>query len=426
MNKMFKNETENFTQVVKWFVLATVIGVAVGFSNAAFLIMLDEVFAVTHSVKYYYLVLPIGMLAVFLTAKYVAPKHTDSSTTKAIDRINKMQSISFISGIKSYFLSIITMAIGGSVGKEAPCADMGASLGSSFANLFKFSPKDRRKLMVCGISAGFAGIFGVPISGAIFGLEVIRVGNIFYGAMFPALVSGITAFQVTKALGIDYTYHQMDFLPIFSEWFFFKVILAALLFGFASIVFIKMLHAVKVPFRLLGSRFGEWTKPVAGGVVLIVTALVSSPAYLGLGVDTIDRTLMGYKVDSYGFLLKMFTTAVTFAAGGVGGIVTPILFIGSTLGSTMAHFAGLDVRTFAALGFVAVLSGTTRTPIACSIMAIEIFGTQIAPYASVACIISFLMTGYQSVFPSQVWGYYEDYDDSEASNKPISKMKRRR
>ena len=257
-------------------------------------------------------------------------------------------------------------------------------------------------MMICGVSAGFAGVFGVPISGALFGLEVLWVGHIFYEVMFPALVAGITAFQVTHALGVNYIYHPLHFVPVFSEQFFLKVLVAGMFFGLISLLFIEICKFMRVVFRYLTQKTTLFTSCMVGGLLLIGIATVASPAYLGLGMSGIESALSGQgALAPFAFLYKILTTSITFAAGGIGGIVTPIFFIGSQAGAMLSEVLGVDSATLAALGLVAVLAGAANTPLAASIMAIELFGADIAPYATVACVISFLITGQQSVYPSQ-------------------------
>jgi H+/Cl- antiporter ClcA len=129
---------------------------------------------------------------------------------------------------------------------------------------------------------------------------------------------------------------------------------------------------------------------------------IFSKQYLGLGLDTIENCLNGIKTVWYSFIVKIIYTSVTLGFGGSGGIVTPIFFIGASSGTLFASIFGLDIATFAAIGLVSVLAGAANTPIAASIMAMELFGTNVAPYATVACVVSFLISGHRSVYPSQI------------------------
>ncbi|ACC98712.1 Chloride channel [Elusimicrobium minutum Pei191] len=412
---MFKDQRGVFLNIIKWFILSTAIGAIVGVAAAAFLFILDHSISTTTSFPFYYVGLPFVFILTSFLSKRVFPKDTDFSTDAAINKINAYKPISLISAAKAFFLPVLTISAGGSAGKEAPCADVGAGLASFSARLLKLSNEDRRKLMICGVSAGFAGVFGVPISGAIFGLEVLWVGYIFYEVMFPALVAGITAYQVTSALGVTYIYHPIPVVPVFTEGFFLKILFAGLFFGLISLLFIEIMKLFRVVFRYISIKFSFFWKAFTGGAILVAVGLLLSPEFLGLGMEETNAILHGSAEPSFalGSLFKMITTAITFSAGGVGGIVTPIFFIGSQAGAVLGEFLQIDPATVAALGVVAVLAGATNAPLASSIMAIELFGPQIAPYAAVCCVISFLVTGQRSVFAKQRVSFDKTISDPE-------------
>lgn len=418
---MLNEHKNNVISIIKWFLLASAVGCVVGVLDAAFLKILDRAISFRNGIPLFYILLPFVLYGVALLGRKVARRHTDYSTDAVINKINSYRSISFISIFKGFTLSIVTMVMGGSAGKEAPCADVGAGVSSILARWVRMSPQDQRKMMICGVSAGFAGVFGVPISGALFGLEVLWAGHIFYEVMFPALVAGITAFQVTSFLGVDYIYHPLHFVPVFSEQFFLKMIIAGMFFGLISILFIEITKFTRVLFRYIALKTRLFWACVTGGLLLVAVGYFISPLYLGLGMPGIESVLGGAAPESpFGFLYKMITTSVTFAAGGIGGVVTPIFFVGAQAGAMLADFLRVDSATLAALGLVAVLAGTANTPLSASIMAIELFGADIAPYATVACVISFLVTGQQSIYPSQrislEGGKTGDAPDASSSN----------
>lgn len=399
---MLSEHKSNVINIIKWFFLATVIGCIVGVLDALFLKILDKAINFRNGIPLFYLGLPFVLYGVAILGRKTARRHKDYTTDAVINKINSYRPISFISIFKGFTLSIVTMVTGGSAGKEAPCADVGAGISSILARWARMNPQDQRKMMICGVSAGFAGVFGVPISGALFGLEVLWAGHIFYEVMFPALVAGITAFQVTSLLGVDYIYHPIHFVPVFSEQFFLKMIVAGMFFGLVSVLFIEISKFIRVLFRYLTLKIRLFWTCVIGGLFLVAVGYFVSPLYLGLGMPGIESVLSGEPpLSPFAFLYKMLTTSVTFAAGGIGGIVTPIFFVGAQAGAMLADFLRVDSATLAAMGLVAVLAGTANTPLSASIMAIELFGPAIAPYATVACVISFLVTGQQSIYPSQ-------------------------
>ncbi len=399
---MWKDSSRSLLRILKWLCLATLIGIVVGVCDGAFLKLLDVAIGTRNTIPCFYVALPFALYLVALLSRKVAKAHKDYSTDAVIKRINAYQPVSLRSAAKTFVLSIVTMAAGGSAGKEAPCADVGAGVSAFIARVLRLSPQDQRKMMICGVSAGFAGVFGVPVSGALFGLEVLWVGHLFYEVMFPALVAGITAYGVTSYLGVNYLYHPLAFAPVFSEQFFLKVIVAGIFFGLISVLFIEISKLAKIVLRYITAHSSMFMTCMVGGLALVLIGHFISPSYLGLGMAGIDGPLSGAPLESpLGFLYKIITTSITLAAGGIGGLITPIFFVGSQAGAMLADFLHVDSATLAALGLVAVLAGTANTPLAASIMAIELFGAPIAPYATVACVISFLLTGKQSIFPHQ-------------------------
>lgn len=401
MKRRIKEETVLFVSVIKWVFLATVIGVIVGLSTTLFLKILNWGTAVSGRYPYYFLLLPIALFLSALIIKYLAPDAEGHGTEKVIEAIHKRAGrIKAIVVPVKLVATIITVVFGGSVGKEGPCAQIGGGLSSLFADIFKFDNNDRKKLVICGISAGFASVFGTPIAGSIFGVEVLFIGAILYDVLLPSFIAGIVSYHVSASLGITYFYHPISFVPVFSELFFIKVIFAGIFFGLCSAFLVEILKRVE----RLSKKITWWSplKGIAGGVILVGLTFIFSRQYLGLGLDTIQNAISGVKTAWYAFILKTFYTSITLSFGGSGGIVTPIFFIGSSAGTLFASLSGLDIATFAAIGLVSVLAGAANTPIAASIMAMELFGPAIAPYATVACVVSFLITGHRSVYPSQI------------------------
>jgi H+/Cl- antiporter ClcA len=400
MQKRLAEESILFISVIKWVVLATGVGALIGAVATFFLKALAWGTAAGASHPYTFLLLPVALFTSALMIK-LAPDAQGHGTEKVIEAIHKHggKIKAAVVPIK-LMATLVTLSIGGSAGKEGPCAQIGAGVSSIVAQLLKFDEHDRKKLVICGISAGFASVFGTPIAGSIFGVEVLFVGAILYDVLLPSFIAGITAYQVSSALGIQYFYHPVKLLPSFTEVFFLKVILAGIFFGLCSMMLIETLKYGEK----LSARIRVWApfKGLIGGSVLVLLALVFSKQYLGLGLDTIEACLRGEKVAWYAFLLKPLFTSITLNFGGSGGIVTPIFFVGATSGMLYATWMGLNTATFSAIGFTSVLAGSANTPIAASILAVELFGPVIAPYATVACVISFLMTGHRSVYHSQV------------------------
>jgi len=388
--------------VAKWIFLAALIGLIVGSSTTLFLKALETSMAYVQQYAYYFLLLPVALVFTWIFIQKVAPQASGHGTERIIEAVHEQEGRidPRIAPVK-LLASIITVTFGGSAGREGPAAQAGAALASAFAQLARFDPYDRKKLVICGISAGFAAVFGTPIAGAIFGVEVLVVGGLLYDVLLPSLVAGIVAYGTTSNFGIHFFRHPMELSPTLDVTLLGYAALAGVIFGIASIWLIEIVQ--------LGHRFSArlrinpLVKAAGAGVILIVLALAFSPKYLSLGADSIDAMLGGAPASLADVVLKPVFTAITLGSGGSGGVLSPLFFLGSATGSVFAQFFQLSLPLFAALGFVAVLSGASNTPISASIMSIELFGPEIATYATTACVISFLVSGHRSIYPSQVF-----------------------
>lgn len=421
MSKQISEQTVLFMSILKWVFLAVIIGIIVGTTTTIFLKFLE--FSLSHTSKYWYLLIliPIALFLNSLIKKYIFPEDDVETTNQVIDCIHNSKSISWKSAVKAFFLPIITLSGGGSAGKEAPCADVGAAAGSIFSKIFKLSKTDKQKLMICGVSSGFAAVFGTPIAGAIFGVEVLFIGGLLYEVLLPSLIAGLVAYQVAITFGITYFTHTLDIIPVFSNSFFVLIVAAGIFFGMISFITIEFFHLTKK----LSLKIKLWDplKALIAGTIIIVLVLLFSDIYLGLGLNTIEGVVTGSQVVWYAFLIKLLFTSLTLNFGGSGGLVTPVLFIGATSGFLFANVLSLDTSTFAAIGLVAVLAGVANAPISASILSIELFGPTIAPYAAVACVISFLMTGHRSLFLSQVLSIRKSSLIIVPTGKKISRTK---
>ena len=419
MKRSITEESILLVSIFKWFVVASLIGVVVGISTSIFLKSLDWSAARLSEHPYYFLLLPLALALSSYITKYLAPEAEGHGTEKVIEAVHRHNGhIKAIVVPVKLVTTIITLACGGSAGKEGPCAQIGGGLASMIADIFHFDKADRKKLVICGISAGFASVFGTPIAGAIFGVEVLFIGVMTYDVLLPTFIAGVMGYQVSSALGVTYFYHQIDFVPAFTELFFVKVFIAGILLGICSLLLIETLNL----FQRLSEKIPWWAplKGLLGGALLILLTLLLSSDYLGLGLNTIEASLAGATVVWYAFAAKIIFTCITLTFGGSGGMVTPIFFIGATFGTLMAGILGVDPATFAAIGMVGLLAGAANTPIAASILAIELFGAQIAPYAAVACVTSFLMTGHRSVYPSQIYAIMKSSSFRDQTGKEVT------
>jgi H+/Cl- antiporter ClcA len=401
MRKKVVESSVLFVSILKWLFLASSAGVLVGLSTTVFLKALGLSISATADYRYFYLLLPAALFLSAFVVKYLAPDAEGHGTEKIIEAVHQRSGRMNLLVVPVKLLAtVITIAFGGSAGKEGPAAQIGAAVTSWFSSLLRFDDRDRKKLVICGISAGFAAVFGTPIAGAIFGVEVLFVGGMMYDVLLPSFVAGIIGFQVSSSLGITYFHDPIAFVPQFSSLFFIKVCGAGIFFGLCSLALIEIIRL----FERFSRRITIWSplKGLLSGAVLVLLASLFSTRYLGLGLDTIAGAISGEIMPPGAFFLKSLFTAITLSFGGSGGIITPIFFVGATAGNLFANTLGFDISVFSAIGMVALLAGAANTPISASIMAIELFGPTIGPYAATACVISFLMTGHRSVYPSQI------------------------
>jgi H+/Cl- antiporter ClcA len=261
----------------------------------------------------------------------------------------------------------------------------------------------------------------LAVAGALFGIEVLVVGQLMYDVLLPSFIAGITAYEVSSNLGISYFYSSLNFSPVFSEFFFVKVLLSGLFFGIISFIMIETFRVIK--FIFIKAKQAWWLNALISGILVAIPALFLGTKYLGLGLNSIESVLNGGQAAWYDPLLKIIFTSIPWGAGGSGGVITPIFFVGTTAGSLFSAIAGVDPSTFAAIGMVALLAGAANTPIAASIMSIELFGPKLAPYAAVSCIISYLMTGHRSIYPSQLLGISKSRSLETEVGKEISAIK---
>ena len=295
--------------------------------------------------------------------------------------------------------TFMTHLFGGSAGREGTAIQTGASLADQLARPFRMNAVERRVLLMAGISAGFASVFGTPLAGAIFGMEVLAFGTISYDAIAPCFIAAFIGDFTTHAWGIQHTIYRVTAVPSLSVKGILLASVAGAAFGVVGMGFAKLTHAIGHLFK----KHIKWAplRPFTGGVIVAIAVFaIGTTKYIGLGVPTIVAAFDG-RQPPYDFAVKLLFTAVTLGAGFKGGEVTPLFFIGATLGNALSYLLPLPPSLLAGMGFVAVFAGAANTPIASTFMAVELFGAEAGAYAAIACVVSYLFSGHAGIYHAQ-------------------------
>jgi H+/Cl- antiporter ClcA len=385
--------------ILEWAGLGAAAGVLCGVASAVFLIALEHAtsFRIAHAWLVY--LLPLAGVAIGFVyerwGKPIAP-----GTSLIIDSIHEdTPQIPLRMAPMVLAGTVLTHVFGGSAGREGTAVQMGASLADAVAHRLRVSRERRRQLLAAGIAGGFGSVFGTPIAGTVFGLEVVAVGRMEYDALLPALVASLLGDWVTRRLGVVHTaYPTVDAValtPLVAA----KLVLIGLAMAGATVTFIDLTHALKkwlARFRL------PLRMAIGGAVVVALWRLLGADDYLGLGVPMIVRAFSDPSLPSYAFALKLIFTAITLGAGFLGGEVTPLFFVGATLGSVLARALGLPIELGAGVGIAAVFGAAANTPLALSVMAVELCGAGVLPHVLIVTVVAYLVSGHRSIYPSQL------------------------
>jgi H+/Cl- antiporter ClcA len=321
--------------------------------------------------------------------------------------------------------AVITLAFGGSAGKEGPCSHIGGTLASWFGQLIRLDAEMQKRIVACGVSAGFASVFGTPLAGAIYGVEMLVIGRVRHDFIFPAIIAAITSFEISRFWGISYDHFPLDISSAFSSFLAVRIMMIGVMCGLVSWLFIEILDKTRRAFASVQRRFGIWPPlmPLIGGLVLAALVLVIPTDYLGLSLPLMDDAMHGKDVAFLGFLWKALLVAVTLGSGFYGGIVTPQFVIGALAGNAFARLMGVDPALGAAIGMVAVVAAASNTPIAAILMGFELFGSSAGPYFATACVTAYIVVGHRSVYSGQLVAYSKSPWLRYAPNQPLDTSK---
>lgn len=408
--------------ILKWFVISLVIGICVGSASAGFLQSLNWVTNYRENHLWLIALLPVSGLLIGLLYHYLG-KDIEPGNNLLIDTIhNPKEIIPFRMAPFVYIGTMATHLFGGSAGREGTALQMAGAIADQFSKPFRLTASERKILIIAAIAAGFGSVFGTPLAGAIFGLEVFLIGRLKYDAIFPAFASAIIADLVTKLWHTPHTHYHISFIPDISLLNIIYAIIAGIAFGLCAAAFSKSIHFATSVFKSK-IKFPPFRLLIGGVLVAIAIWAIGTTKYIGLGIPTIIASF-DQQLPSYDFALKMAFTILTLAAGFKGGEVTPLFFIGAVLGNALSYVIPLPTGLLAGMGFVAVFAGATNTPMACSMMAIELFGSECGVYVAIACVVAYLLSGHNSIYSKQMIGEAKHNRFKNYKGKRINELKK--
>jgi len=371
-----------------------------GLASGAFLRALDWATEERFDHPWFLYLLPIGGLVVGLVYHYGGGRSSEGNNL-ILDEIHEPTAWVPRQLAPMVFAgTVVTQLFGGSAGREGAAIQMAGSLSDVMSRRLHIDEDDRRILLVAAMAGGFGAVFGVPLAGAVFGLEVQRHVRRHLVAALPCLVAAVVGDSVVRLLGVDHALTPTLSSVPYSLSVMAKVALVGVAFGLTATVFTLSTHGIK---RLM-ARTIAWApaRPLLGGFAVIALSLAfGTRIYNGLSEGLIELSLFGGDVPTWGFAAKVLLTAVTLGTGFVGGEVTPLFVIGATLGSTLGVALGLPLPLVAALGFVAVFGGASHTPLACTVMGVELFGVAALPHLALACFVAHLLAADRGIYGSK-------------------------
>ena len=424
LQKYFAEHFGLLLDLARWIPIASAVGVMAGSASALLLVSLARATDVREAHQWLILLLAPAGLMVGLLYKHVGSS-VEAGNNLILEEIHDPKAVIPLRMTPLILLgTFLTHLFGGSAGREGTAIQTGASLADQLTRPLRLSARDRRILLMAGISAGFGSVFGTPLAGAIFGLEVLAFGRLSYEAIGPCFIAAFIGDLTTKACHVQHTVYSVSQVPELTLRGILWSMVAGLAFGLTAMTFAKATHFVShtarrwIPYAPL--------RPFFGGIVITSVVLITGTTrYIGLGIPTIVAAFHE-RLPGYDFAAKLVLTALTIGTGFKGGEVTPLFFIGSTLGNALSHILPLPASLLAGMGFAAVFAGAANTPIASTFLAVELFGAEAGAYAGIACVISYLFSGHSGIYHAQRVGRSKHGRTEEDEGMSLALIAKRR
>ena len=383
---------------LKWLLFACVIGVVVGLVSISFYYAFDFVTDLRLAHPWLLFLLPLGGVAIILVYR-ISGMENDRGTNFVLLAVRENTALPLRTAPLVYISTLITHLLGGSSGREGAILQIGGSISASIGRAMHLDDKDSRIITMCGMSAAFAALFGTPIAAAVFAMEIVSVGVMYYAAIVPCVLSAIIGVGLAETLSVAPTAFHILGMPQTSALLLLQVIAMGVLGAMVSMLFCRAMHLAPALYdKFLPNHLVR--AAVGGALVVALTLIIGSRDYNGAGTQLIAAALAG-NAEPEAFLLKILLTALTLGAGFKGGEIVPAFFTGSTFGCAAASLIGLSPSFGAALGMIAVFCGVTSCPLTSILLAFELFGGEQLSMFALVCAISYMLSGYYSLYSEQ-------------------------
>ncbi len=393
-----KNITSGILIFLKWFLISVLTGLIVGAVAIAFHYAIDYATELRNHHTWLIYLLPVGGILIALFY-HICKKDDDKGTNFILSAVKGKNNVSILTAPLIFICSTITHLFGGSAGREGAALQLGGSIANNIGRLIKLDEREVRIITMCGMSAAFSGLFGTPVTAAIFAIEVVSVGIMHFSAIVPCAISALTANALAGFCSVAPTEFQLNGIPDFTFLSFGKTSLLAILCAILSVIFCVTMHKTSELYK----RFfkNRYIRIAVGGILVVILSLiVGTFDYNGAGMHIVEKSFtddIGYEA----FILKIIFTALTLGAGYKGGEIVPVFFTGATFGNVAGKLLSLSPSFGAGIGIISLFCGVTNCPVTSIILSVELFGSDGIIFFFLSCALSYMLSGYCGLYEEQ-------------------------